>query len=213
MTRMLIIGPPGSGKGTQAARISQRLGVVAISTGDIFRANVKGKTPLGLEAKTYIDAGDFVPDSVTNNMVRARLSGDDAENGFLLDGYPRTTTQAAYLDEILANEDQNLDVVLQLTADDEELVARLLGRVTETGRSDDNEAVIRHRLDLYHEETEAVVSEYARRSILAKVDGIGAIDAVTDRLFRAISTRESIAPRRPLLIDSAASGSGPFRGM
>ena len=122
MTRMLIIGPPGSGKGTQAERISERLGVVAISTGDIFRANVKGETPLGVEAKKYMDAGDFVPDSVTNKMVRDRLSEDDVENGFLLDGYPRTTAQVDYLDEILAEGDQKLDVVLQLTADDEELV-------------------------------------------------------------------------------------------
>ena len=128
MTRMLIIGPPGSGKGTQAERISERLGVVAISTGDIFRANVKGETPLGIEAKKYMDAGDFVPDSVTNKMVRDRLSEDDVENGFLLDGYPRTTAQVDYLDGILADGDQKLDVVLQLTADDEELVTRLLGR-------------------------------------------------------------------------------------
>ena len=128
MTRMLIIGPPGSGKGTQAERISERLGVVAISTGDIFRANVKGETPLGIEAKKYMDAGDFVPDSVTNKMVRDRLSEDDVEHGFLLDGYPRTTAQVDYLDEILADGDQKLDVVLQLTADDEELVKRLLGR-------------------------------------------------------------------------------------
>ena len=139
MTRMLIIGPPGSGKGTQAERISERLGVVAISTGDIFRANVKGETPLGVEAKKYMDAGDFVPDSVTNKMVRDRLSEDDVEDGFLLDGYPRTTAQVDYLDEILADGDQKLDVVLQLTADDEELVTRLLGRAKETGRSDDNE--------------------------------------------------------------------------
>ena len=102
MTRMLIIGPPGSGKGTQAERISERLGVVAISTGDIFRANVKGETPLGVEAKKYMDAGDFVPDSVTNKMVRDRLNEDDVEAGFLLDGYPRTTAQVDYLDDILA---------------------------------------------------------------------------------------------------------------
>ena len=186
MTRMLIIGPPGSGKGTQAERISERLGVVAISTGDIFRANVKGETPLGVEAKKYMDAGDFVPDSVTNKMVRDRLSEDDVEAGFLLDGYPRTTAQVDYLDDILAGADQKLDVVLQLTADDEELVTRLLGRAKETGRSDDNEGVIRHRLDLYHEQTEAVVAKYAERGILTQVDGIGAIDEVTDRVMEAI---------------------------
>ncbi|WP_427019026.1 adenylate kinase [Pseudarthrobacter sp. P1] len=183
---MLIIGPPGSGKGTQAERISERLGVVAISTGDIFRANVKGETPLGLEAKKYIDNGDFVPDSVTNKMVRDRLREADVEHGFLLDGYPRTTAQVDELDDILAEADAKLDVVVQLTADDEELVARLLGRALETGRSDDNEGVIRHRLDLYHEQTEAVVARYAERGILSRVDGIGGIDEVTERVMGAI---------------------------
>jgi adenylate kinase len=120
---MFIIGPPGSGKGTQAERISERVGVVAISTGDIFRANVKGETPLGVKAKKYMDAGDFVPDSVTNRMVRDRLSVSDVDDGFLLDGYPRTTAQVDYLDGILAEGGQSVDVVLQLTADDEELVA------------------------------------------------------------------------------------------
>ncbi|ABK03373.1 adenylate kinase [Arthrobacter sp. PvP102] len=186
MTRMLIIGPPGSGKGTQAERISERLGVVAISTGDIFRANVKGGTPLGVEAKKYMDNGDFVPDSVTNEMVRSRLSQDDAKEGFLLDGYPRTVAQVDYLDGILASGDRKLGVVLQLTADDEELVSRLLGRARETGRSDDNESVIRHRLDLYHEQTEAVVARYAGRGILAQVDGIGGIEEVTDRVLGSI---------------------------
>ena len=186
MTRMLIIGPPGSGKGTQAERISERLGVVAISTGDIFRANVKGGTPLGLEAKQYIDNGDFVPDSVTNKMVRDRLLQEDATSGFLLDGYPRTTCQVDELDDILASGDRVLDVVLQLTADDEELVSRLLHRAKETGRSDDNEAVIRHRLDLYHGQTEAVVAKYAERGILAQVDGLGGIDDVTNRVIRSL---------------------------
>ncbi|KIS27448.1 adenylate kinase [Arthrobacter sp. SPG23] len=186
MTRMLIIGPPGSGKGTQAERISGRLGVVAISTGDIFRANVKGGTPLGVEARKYMDNGDFVPDSVTNEMVRNRLSQDDAKEGFLLDGYPRTVAQVEYLDGILAAGDQKLGVVLQLTADDEELVSRLLGRAKETGRSDDNESVIRHRLDLYHQQTEAVVAQYAGRGILSRVDGIGGVGEVTDRILASI---------------------------
>ncbi|WLQ08632.1 adenylate kinase [Arthrobacter oryzae] len=189
---MLIIGPPGSGKGTQAERISERLGVVAISTGDIFRANVKGGTPLGIEARKYMDVGDFVPDSVTNEMVRSRLSQDDVETGFLLDGYPRTAAQVDYLDEILANGDQELEVVLQLTADDDELVHRLLGRARETGRSDDNEAVIRHRLDLYHEQTEAVVAKYAERGILARVDGIGGVDEVTDRVMTAVDNQKKV---------------------
>ncbi len=212
MTRMLIMGPPGSGKGTQAERISECLGIVAISTGDIFRANVKGETPLGLEAKNYIDAGDFVPDWVTNNMVQDRLKGSDVENGFLLDGYPRTAAQINHLDKILVSKGQGLDVVLELTADREELVARLLGRAKASGRSDDNEDVIRHRLDLYHEQTEAVVSEYARRGVLTRVDGIGAMDTVTDRLFHAIRTRDAIAPG-PSPIYAAAGISGSFQGM
>jgi len=192
MTRMLIIGPPGSGKGTQAERISERLGVAAISTGDIFRANVKGETPLGVDARKYMDAGDFVPDSVTNRMVRDRLSASDVEDGFLLDGYPRTTAQVDYLDGILAEGGQSLDVVLQLTADDEELVARLLGRAKETGRSDDNEAVIRHRLDLYREQTEAIVAAYAERGILTQVNGIGFINEVTDHVMRAIRVSQAV---------------------
>ncbi|MCQ9164613.1 MULTISPECIES: adenylate kinase [unclassified Arthrobacter] len=183
---MLIIGPPGSGKGTQAERICVELGIVAISTGDIFRANVRGETPLGLEAKKYIDNGDFVPDSVTNRMVRDRLAQDDVTDGFLLDGYPRTTAQVDELDDILAAAGVKLDVVVQLTADDAELVKRLLGRAQETGRSDDNEAVIRHRLDLYREQTEPVVARYAERGILAKVDGLGHIDDVTTRIMDAI---------------------------
>lgn len=193
MTRMLIIGPPGSGKGTQAERISERLGVVAISTGDIFRAHVKGGTPLGIEAKKFMDAGDFVSDSVTNEMVRSRLSQDDVDNGFLLDGYPRTAAQIDYLDGVLAAGEQELDVVLQLTADDEELVQRLLRRAKEIGRSDDYEAVIRHRLDLYHQQTEAVVATYARRGILTRIDGIGGIDDVTGRVLDAIEVPSSDA--------------------
>lgn len=189
MTRMLIIGPPGSGKGTQAERICAELNIVAISTGDIFRANVKGETPLGIEAKKYIDNGDFVPDSVTNRMVRDRLAQDDVAEGFLLDGYPRTSPQVDELDDILATAKAELDVVVQLTADDEELVKRLLNRAVETGRSDDTEAVIRHRLDLYREQTEVVVARYAERGILAKVDGLGDMDDVTARIMEAIKKR------------------------
>ncbi|WP_026531444.1 adenylate kinase [Arthrobacter sp. H41] len=186
MTRMLIIGPPGSGKGTQAARISERLGVVAISTGDIFRDNVKRETPLGVEAKKYMDAGDFVPDSVTNLMVRDRLAADDVQEGFLLDGYPRTAPQVAELDDILRENDLALDVVLQLTAEDEELVRRLLGRAKLDGRSDDNQDVIRHRLSLYHSQTESVVSQYKDRGIVTQVDGLGPIDEVTERVMAAL---------------------------
>lgn len=203
--RILMIGPPGSGKGTQAARISQRLGVVAISTGDIFRASVKAQTRLGIEAQKYMDAGAFIPDTLTNKIVRDRLRESDVEDGFLLDGYPRTTSQVAYLQEILAHSDQQLDVVLQLTANDAELVARLLARAKESGRSDDNYDVIRHRLELYHEETEAVVTEYSALGILATVDGIGAMDVVTHRLLYAIQAQGTKPPKQDINTHASAN--------
>ncbi|WP_372696981.1 adenylate kinase [Arthrobacter sp. JSM 101049] len=186
MTRLLIVGPPGSGKGTQAARISDRLGIVAISTGDIFRANVKGGTPLGVEAKQYMDAGDYVPDSVTNRMVRDRLKQEDVAEGFLLDGYPRTAAQVDELDAILEEDGTSLDVVLQLTADQDELVARLLKRAEIEGRADDTEEVIRHRLDVYEQQTQVVVDRYLERGIVRHVDGLGDIDAVTERVLGAL---------------------------
>lgn len=184
---MLIIGPPGSGKGTQAERISASRGVVPISTGDIFRANVRERTPLGVAAAAYLDNGDFVPDEITNAMVRSRLGEDDAREGFLLDGYPRTAAQVDELDDILAGQGQELDLVLQLCAGDEELVGRLLGRAKETGRSDDTEKVIRHRLALYHGQTEPVLARYAERGPLVRVDGFGAVDVVTGRVMRALT--------------------------
>ncbi|MDO5617371.1 adenylate kinase [Kocuria sp.] len=187
MTRMLIIGPPGAGKGTQAVRISERLGIPAISTGDIFRYNIKNGTELGKEAQSYTDAGNLVPDSVTNRMVRDRLAEDDAQNGFLLDGYPRNAAQVEELDSILAERGENLDVVLQLTADTEELVARLLGRAAEQGRADDTEDVIRHRLDVYEQETAVVVDLYAARGIVREVDGLGSIDQVTERIVTTLA--------------------------
>ncbi|RKQ36917.1 adenylate kinase [Kocuria tytonis] len=186
MTRMLIIGPPGAGKGTQAARICERLEVPAISTGDIFRANIKDRTELGREAQRYTDAGNLVPDSVTNSMVRDRLSQDDVLNGFLLDGYPRTVAQVEELDRILEANGVALDVVLLLTADNDELVSRLLGRAQEQGRTDDTEDVIRHRLDVYDEQTAPVVGVYEDRGIVVRVDGLGSIDQVTERIMAAL---------------------------
>ncbi|MFI8596305.1 adenylate kinase [Rothia koreensis] len=186
MNRLLIVGPPGAGKGTQAARISEELSVPAISTGDIFRANIKEETALGREAKQYMDAGNLVPDSVTNRMVRDRLGQEDAQQGFLLDGYPRNTAQVEELDSILEDLGQKIDGVLLLTADTEELVQRLLGRAEQQGRSDDTEEVIRHRLDVYAEETEPIVGLYEARGIVTRVDGLGSIDDVTDRLLAAV---------------------------
>ncbi|MEU3846181.1 MULTISPECIES: adenylate kinase [Micrococcus] len=186
MTRMLMMGPPGSGKGTQASRIADKLGIVAISTGDIFRYNVKEMTPLGREAKQYMDNGDFVPDDVTNRMVADRLSQPDAEGGFLLDGYPRTAGQVEALDQMLKDAGQELSVVVELTVPDEELVTRLLKRAETEGRADDTQDVIQHRLDLYHEQTAAVIESYAPRGIVASVDGTGQIDDVTERLLQAV---------------------------
>lgn len=194
MTRMLAIGPPGSGKGTQADRISRYLGIPAISTGDIFRTNVLDRTRLGVEAQKYLDSGDLVPDRVTNAMVRDRLLQNDAADGFLLDGYPRTLGQVAALDAILGNSGQHLDFVLQLTADDGELTRRLLARARETGRSDDTEDVIAHRLNLYRRETEPVVDHYRSRDLLIQVDGAGTVDDVTKRIIGAVERRIGLEP-------------------
>lgn len=185
--RLLIIGAPGSGKGTQAARISEKLGVPAISTGDIFRENVKNLTPLGQKAKTFMDSGDFVPDAITNEMVQDRLREKDAEQGFLLDGYPRTMAQVDYLDGILNADELGISAVLQLVVPDAELVSRLLARATESGRTDDTEQVIKHRLELYHQQTERVVSRYSERGILVKANGTGPISDVLERALQAIT--------------------------
>lgn len=186
MNRLLIIGPPGAGKGTQAARIAEELGIPAISTGDIFRKNISEQTELGWEAKSYIDAGNLVPDEVTNRMVRDRLGQDDARGGFLLDGYPRNTAQVQELDAILEELGQSLDRVLLLTAEDDELVQRLLGRAAEQGRSDDTEEVIRHRLEVYRAETAPIIGLYEQRGLVARVDGLGTVQEVAERLLAAL---------------------------
>lgn len=186
MNRLLIIGPPGAGKGTQAVKIADELSIPAISTGDIFRKNIKEETELGKEAKSYIDSGNLVPDSVTNNMVRARLAEDDAQGGFLLDGYPRNTSQVHELDTILSEMGQEIDRVLLLVADNDELVQRLLGRAQEQGRTDDNEEVIRHRLSVYEQETEPLLAIYRERGLIKEVNGLGEIDEVTARILEAL---------------------------
>ncbi|WP_447925622.1 adenylate kinase [Georgenia muralis] len=187
--RLVLLGPPGAGKGTQAARISERLGVPAVSTGDIFRANVAGQTELGRRAQRYMDAGEYVPDEVTNAMVRDRLAQSDAADGFLLDGYPRTDDQVAELDAMLADAGQALDAVVELTADTDEVVTRLLGRAQEQGRADDTEVVIRRRLEVYAEQTQPLADVYAGRGLLVQVDGIGSIDEVTERIMTALAPR------------------------
>jgi len=181
--RLLIVGPPGAGKGTQAERIAAALSIPAISTGDIFRANVSQETELGVLAKSYMDKGEYVPDSVTNDMVRDRLSQDDAQGGFLLDGYPRTLDQVGALDAILADAGQSLDAVLLLEVDLEAVVERLVARGAEQGRSDDTEETIRRRIEVYSEQTAPLIAVYEERSLLRRVDGMASIDEVTAALL------------------------------
>ena len=187
--RMVLLGPPGAGKGTQAARIAERLNIPAISTGDIFRANVAGATELGTQAKAYMDKGEYVPDSITNAMVADRIAQADCENGFLLDGYPRTTAQVGELDSMLKASGLALDVVVEITADAEAVVARLLKRAGEQGRADDTEPVIRRRLEVYAESTAPLADLYAERDLLVQVDGMGEIDIVTGRIMEALAAR------------------------
>lgn len=186
--RFLIIGPPGAGKGTQAARLSALFGIPAIATGDIFRYNIKNETPLGLEVKSIVDAGDYVPDSLTNELVRSRLQEPDAVTGFLLDGYPRTLSQVNFLDQILAKKDQGLDAVIRLVADVEVVVTRLRKRSLEQGRVDDSEDAIRHRQDVFLRETAPLIEVYGERGMLVTVDGIGDVDEVADRILTGLAS-------------------------
>ena len=188
-TRLLLIGPPGAGKGTQAAKLSEALDIPAISTGDIFRHNVKNETPLGLKAKAYMDAGDNVPDSLTNDLITDRLEQDDCSWGFLLDGYPRTTDQVRHLDGFLAEHGTALNVVVQLIADADVVVERLRKRALDQGRSDDDESVVRHRLEVYGEQTAPLIDVYGSRGLVVAIDGLGEISEVTGRIMDKLSER------------------------
>ena len=187
--RLIIVGPPGAGKGTQAGRIATSFGIPAISTGDIFRKNVAEGTPLGQRAKAIMDAGEYVPDELTNELVKSRLAEPDAEQGFLLDGYPRTVGQVAYLDGLLAEQGTGIDAVVQLVADQDALVERLLKRAEDQGRSDDNEETIRRRQEVYTEQTAPIVAAYAERGLVVDVDGLGGVDEVGDRIQAALTAR------------------------
>ena len=189
MTRLLIIGPPGAGKGTQAALLAESFGIPAISTGDIFRYNVKNETELGIKAKAFMDRGEYVPDTLTNELVRDRLSMTDASAGFLLDGYPRTVDQVQELDAILNESGSKLDVVVQLTADGEELIRRLAKRAELEGRADDTPDVIRRRLEVFDEQTAVLIDIYASRGLVARIDGLGEISEVTGRIIEALEAR------------------------
>src|SRR3954447_26779877 len=184
--RLIIMGPPGAGKGTEAKFIAEHFKIPAISTGDIFRANVSEGTPLGIEAKRYMDAGDYVPDEVTNLMVRNRIDEPDAAHGFLLDGYPRTLSQVEELDGMIKFTGHQLDAVLSLVVDKDEVVQRLLQRAQIEGRADDTEDVIRRRQEVYLDQTEPLIEVYKQRGILVEVDGLGEIDEVTKRIFDAL---------------------------
>jgi adenylate kinase len=216
--RIVLVGPPGAGKGTQAEFIADHLSIPKISTGDIFRQNVSQGTPLGAEAKKYMDAGDLVPDEVTIAMVKDRISEPDARGGYLLDGFPRNVAQAKTLDAMLDEIGHHLDMVMELVVDDEEVVRRLAGRRTcrDCGqiwhivfdppadpehcdrcngalfqRDDDKEATIRHRLEVYNEQTAPIVDYYADRSILVGVDATGPVEDVTERAIAALRRMES----------------------
>ena len=180
------MGPPGAGKGTQAKFIAEHFAIPAISTGDIFRANVSGGTPLGLKAKTFMDAGEYVPDEVTNEMVRARIQEADADSGFLLDGYPRTLAQVEELDSMIKSTGHALDAVVVLTVDQDEVVERLLQRAQTDGRADDTAEVIRRRQEIYGEETAPLIDVYRDRGLLVEVDGMGEVGDVTQRVFDAL---------------------------
>jgi adenylate kinase len=189
--RLVLLGPPGAGKGTQAQIIAGELGVPAISTGDIFRANVSGQTELGLEAKVYMDAGDLVPDEITVAMVRDRLAQPDAEVGFLLDGFPRTIAQAEQLRGSLQQLDQHLDRVLELVVEEDELVRRLSGRrMLVDGewvqRDDDKPETVRRRLEVYREQTAPLSGFYDGEGLLSRIDAIGSVDEVTARVMTAL---------------------------
>ncbi len=189
--RVVLLGPPGAGKGTQAQIIAGELGVPAISTGDIFRANVSGQTELGLAAKGYMDAGDLVPDEITVAMVKDRLAEPDAKVGYLLDGFPRTIAQAEQLRASLDELGQHLDRVLELVVEEEELVRRLSGRRMLVGgewvqRDDDKPETVRRRLEVYREQTAPLSGFYEAEGLLARIDAIGTIEEVTARAMTAL---------------------------
>jgi len=187
--RLLPIGPPGAGKGTQAAILAQTFGIPAISTGDIFRENVRNETELGKRAKEFMDRGDNVPDSLTNELVADRIGQADCASGFLLDGFPRTTAQVDALNGMLAEQGTALDAVVELVADVEIVVERLKKRAIEQGRTDDDESVVRHRLEVYREQTAPLIDLYGQTGLLISVDGIGAIDEVTGRIMDELAGR------------------------
>jgi adenylate kinase len=182
--RIVLVGPPGAGKGTQAIVLSDRLGVPHISTGELFRAHAERETDLGLAAKQYMDRGDLVPDEVTNEMVHRRLEEPDVRAGFVLDGFPRTVAQADVLRSYLAEQDADLDAVLEFQVPEEVVMERLLGR----GRADDSRDVIHNRFEVYRSETEPLLEYYGDRVV--QVDAVGTVDEITARALKALQADE-----------------------
>ncbi len=187
--RLLIVGPQGSGKGTQGVRVGEALGIPVVSTGDVFRQNVSEGTELGLQVQSIIDGGDLVPDELTSAVVRDRLAQPDAAEGFLLDGYPRNLAQVMHLDEFLGGRDEALDVVIALVVPREESMARLKNRAAEQGRADDTEEAIATRLAIYERETAPILGVYGTRGIVDEIDGVGSLDEVAGRIAAALRAR------------------------
>ncbi|UIN31131.1 adenylate kinase [Microbacterium binotii] len=187
--RLLIVGPQGSGKGTQGVRIAEAFGVPAVSTGDVFRANISEGTALGQQVQAIIAAGNLVPDELTSAVVRDRLAQDDAAPGFLLDGYPRNLGQVGDLDAFLEERGESLDAVIELNVPRDESIARLTKRAAEQGRTDDTAEVIAHRLSIYENETAPILDVYRERGLVIAIDGIGSLDAITERILTALIAR------------------------
>ena len=184
--RLVLLGAPGSGKGTQAARLKEHLQVPHISTGDLLRAEVAACSPLGLQAKEVMARGDLVSDAILLGMLKDRFSRDDTRVGFILDGYPRNLAQAAALDELLASLGQKFDAAVQLTVDNEQIIERLAGRAQAEGRADDSPESVRHRLNVYDQQTAPVIEFYRQHGQLTVVDGVGSLDEVFTRIVEAI---------------------------
>lgn len=193
-SRLLIVGPQGSGKGTQGVRIAQALGIPVVSTGDVFRANVKEGTPLGQKVQSIIDAGDLVPDELTSEIVRERLAEDDAAQGFLLDGYPRNAAQVAHLQDFLIGRGEAIDAVIELAVPREESIERLQLRAAEQGRADDTVEGIARRLDIYERETAPILATYGAQGVVDTIDGVGTLDDITSRIVAALEARGIARP-------------------
>lgn len=187
MLNLVLFGPPGAGKGTQSERLTEKYGLIHLSTGDIFRANIKGETELGKKAKSYIDKGDLVPDEVTISMLQSEVDKHEKVNGFIFDGFPRTTAQAEALDKFLESKNQEITMMLALEVHDDELKKRLLERGKISGRSDDqNPEIIENRIKEYNKKTAPLKEYYEKQDKFKSIDGIGSIDDISNRLYEAI---------------------------